>query len=815
MLRNYFTVALRHLLKNKTFSLINIFGLSIGVACCTLLALYIQDEFNYEKHFKDHNRIYRLVTTFSKEGNSDIFPRVSPPIATDLAELLPEIESAARVVELPNTEQFLVQYKDKTFYEKKGVLADSTFFEIFNYPFLAGEASTALDAPSSVVITEELSRKIFGDQSGIDELIIINRGDAADTCRVTGVIGHAGPSHLDASFYMTMRTGGFGWFLMNERTWAWNNMVSGYLKLKPNTIPQSVDAKLPALLEAHAGQELKAAGYHKALNLQALDDIRLYSDFTDAFGDVGQGSIRYIYILGSVGVFILLIACINFMNLTTARAGQRAGEVGIRKSMGAYRTDLIGQFLGESFTIVFISLLVAAALVNILLPVLNNATGKQLIITPANVFLFISVLIVIGIVTGVIAGSYPAFILSSFEPAKVLKGKGVIGDRSAWLRKGLVVFQFVITITLISSIFVIHNQLTFIREAELGFNDESIVMIPLRTEEASGQYENLRDEIRKISGVSHVSAANSMPSIPVFNDNLFYVEGQPKESGALHRIIKVDEGYFETLDIPLLEGRDLSQPADTSSYVSRHNKIIVNEASLKVYGIPLERAIGTKLFAELGYPEPRQHEIVGVVKDFHQFSLHQPITPLVFVKPADRNYNFIAIGLEAGAYKRAMAQIEKIWNARVSTTPFESQLLSDSVTRQYENDDRVNMVLTMSTILAIIISCMGLYALSIFVAERRIKEIGIRKVLGASVMGITGMLSKDFIRLVAIAFLIAAPLGYYVMGLWLENFAYKIELGYTVFILAGVVSFLIAWFTVGFESIRAAMNNPIKALRNE
>lgn len=817
MLTNYLKVAIRQIFKNTTFSLINIAGLSLGVACCVLLALFIQDEFTYEKHFAGHERVYRIYTDFVREGKSDKFPRISPPIAAELPHLIPEIETSARLVNIPAVEQHLIQYKDKQFYEKTGVLVDSTFFDIFPYPFLEGNPETALDAPSTVVITEVLARKIFNDKSAIDELIVINSGQAVDTFRITGILKTiSGKSHVDAAFYMTMNSNEWGKYVQSQTTWAWNNFVSGYVKLRPAVLPEAVNAKLPALLEERAGNDLKNAGLSKTLTLQSLDDIRLYSDFTDSFGDMGDGSITYIYILGSIGAFILLIACINFMNLTTAKASQRAGEVGIRKSMGANRSHLIRQFLGESFTIVAAALILSLVFVFLAIPMLNNLTNKNLVIDSSNVWLLAAALLLIGGITGLLAGSYPAFFLSSFEPARVLKSKNISGDGSSWLRRGLVVFQFVISITLIASILIIHQQISFIKDQPLGFDDEQVLLVPLRTKEAAKEFPNLRNKFMQIPGVTNVTAATSLPSTPLFRDFGVYKEGDSPDKAILHRNVEVDENYFDVLGIKMLAGRDLISPIDTFSWKVNTNKIIVNEESLKSFGIDLEDAVGSRLYSQYSGSDLRIHEIIGVVGDFHQLSLHEPIIPMIFFLPTSREeYIFLSASVEGQNFKAITSQMEEAWKTVVLNTPFESQTLKESVEKQYEAEDKITVMLTLSTFLAIFISCMGLYGLSIFVAERKMKEIGIRKVLGASVPGIVGMLSKDFIILVMVAFVIAAPIGYYMMTRWLESFAYKTEMGVFVFILAAVISFGIAWLTVGFESIRAALSNPVKALKNE
>jgi putative ABC transport system permease protein len=817
MLSNYIKVAIRQLLKNKTFSLINIFGLSVGVACCVLLTMFIQDEFGYEKHFADHDRIYRIYTRFQNDTENMTFPGSSPPIAMGLGDLLPEVEVAARSVMPPNITQHLVLYKDKQFFENKGLLVDSTFFDIFDYEFVEGDRATVLDAPATVVITQDLSRKLFGDQSGIDEMVIINSGRSVDTFRVTGVLKKTmNKSHTDANFFLSMHSEGWGQYVLTADTWAWNNFVSGYLKLKPNTDLAAVEVKMAKILDERAGEVLRNAGTHKELHLQPIDDIRLYSNFSNSFGENNDGSITYIYILASVGVFILLIACINFMNLTTAKAAQRASEVGIRKSMGANRASLIRQFLGESFTIVAISLFLAVLMIFMALPLMNEITQKQLSISDTNLPMIAGALVVVGLVTGLIAGSYPAFFLSSFEPARVLKGKNLNSSGSTLLRKGLVVFQFVITITLISSIFVIQEQLTYVNDKPLGFSDKGVIMVPLRTREATNAFQTLRSEFERIPGVTKVGGTNSLPSTPVFSDWAMYPEGSTADKAILNRVVNVSEHYFETIGIELISGRNVMFPTDTFSFVNPNNRVIANEACLKMYNLTPENAIGQKLYAELEPGQKRVHEIVGVIRDYHHMSLHQPIVPTIYVLPtSDAAHQYVVALTEGNNYQAVSSQMKEIWDKAINTTPFESQPLSSSIDKQYEQDDRVNTMLSVSTALAIIISCMGLYGLSIFVAERRVKEIGIRKVLGASVPGIVTMLSKDFIKLVGISFVIAVPIGWYLMGEWLSGFEYKIDLGIMVFILAGIVSFLIAWITIGFESVKAALGNPVNALRSE
>jgi putative ABC transport system permease protein len=490
MLRNNILIALRLLAKNKVFSLINILGLATGIACCVLITLYIQDEFSYEKGFADHEKIFRINTIFTSDGEQQTGSFTSPPIAPGLAEALPEIEQYTRVMQPLNTEINIVRYKDKSFFEKRAFLVDSTFLEVFPYKLVEGNAATALDDPSTTLISEELAGKIFGNKSSLDELIIINSGTSADTFRITGVVKKSDvPSHLDADIYMCMNSNGWGRWLLSQTTWANNNMVGSYVKLRDPDQFQSLEAKFPQFIEMHAGEELRKSGRGKILKLQPLDDVRLHTELRKgASRDGDTGSITYIYIIGTIGILILLLACINFMNLTTAKSAQRAGEVGIRKSMGAFRVNLIRQFLGESMVIVTFALLVAFMIVALTLPAFNTIMQKQLQMNSNNLPFILSAAVSIAVITGLLAGSYPAFFLSSLKPTQVLKGKSLTGDGSQWLRKSLVVFQFVITITLISSIVIIQKQLKFMQSKSLGFNTEEVIIIPMRTASAAAEY---------------------------------------------------------------------------------------------------------------------------------------------------------------------------------------------------------------------------------------------------------------------------------------------------------------------------------------
>jgi putative ABC transport system permease protein len=791
-------------------------GLSKGIACCILIALYIQDEFNYEKGFSTHEQIFRINTTFIHEGVTETSPTTSPPIAPGLAQALPEIETFTRVMKPLNTEINIVRYGDKSFFERKAVLVDSTFLDVFPYRLLEGDPATALDGPSTALLSDKLSQKIFGKKSPMDELLIVNSGTTADTFRITGVVSAPDfPSHIDADIYMCMNSAGWGRWVLSQTTWANNNIVGSYLKLSDPSAYKSLEAKLPQFIEMHAGEELRQSGRSKILKLQPLDEVRLYSDLRkQSSTDQNSSSITYIYIIGTIGIFILLLACINFMNLTTAKSAQRAGEVGIRKSMGAFRNNLIRQFLGESMVIVIFALFVAFLIVLLALPSFNSIMQKQLTFNSNNLPFILTATLSIALLTGLLAGSYPAFFLSALKPTQVLKGKSLSTDGSQWLRKGLVVFQFVITITLISSIVIIQQQLNFIQSKSLGFDTDQVIMIPLRTAQAAQQFTSLKSSFEQLTDVHVVSATSSIPSTPLSRDWGVHKKGTNNDQSVTHDIVNVDVEYFKTMGIDILAGRDFiigqdNVPGDTVNTM----KIILNEASLKAFDIPLKDAIGSTIYFQPGN-ERYEFTVVGVVKDFHQFSLHRQIRPMLFVLSGNRNFfPYLAASIKMDAYEKITAQMKSIWDQRINDTPFESIPLNDNLKNLYAAERKTSTILTISTVIALLISSLGLYGLSVYVAERKTKEIGIRKVVGASVESIVSMLSKEYIKLIIISFLIAVPLGYYGMNKWLEGFAYKIDPGVGVFLISGAISFLIAWLTISFESFRAASKNPVDTFR--
>lgn len=819
MLYNYFIITSRKILKHKVFSFINVIGLTIGITCCILLGLFINYEFSYERHFSDYKNIYRVTTNYITDQVSSRIPCTAPPAAAAFQREFPEIQSATRVIIPPDVQRHYLSFGDKAFYEDRGYVVDSTFFDIFSYAFEEGDPATALDGPSPVVLSHAVAQKFFKNTSALDQLLVIASGGITDTFRVTGVLKpYTHPSQLDADFYMGMNNQGWGKFLGGVQDWT-QTFIFSFVKLKPGTSVDNLIAKMPSMMEKHGTKELKAIGITYVLGLQPLKDMHLYSiqEFTaTSLTDIGTaGNINSVYIIASICLFILLIACINFINLTTARAFQRAAEVGVRKSIGASRGALIRQFLGESLMITMIAVILSIMFAQLSLPIFNTITQKDLSINSQNVGFVVLVLAGVSIVTGVISGSYPAFFLSSFQPAQVLKGRQASITSSGWLRKSLVVFQFAIAISLISSVVVIRKQISFVRNMPLGFNPEYKITIPITTGEVKAGYVNLKNRYKQLAGVSEVSAASALPATHTIRTLPLYAEGAAAESAVNHYWISIDENYFDMLGVKLLEGRDLIAATDASPFPTPLTRVVVNRASLKKNFTEPEKAVGTKLNIDLN-GQRLTFEIVGVVEDFHQFSMHKAVTPMMFVIPSPQwDYTALCVSTSAANYEQTLADLRKIWKELLPNSIFESSVLTDNIKQQYDADQRVFTVIAIFTTIAIVISCLGLYGLSIFTAERKVKEIGIRKVFGATVSHIVGLLSFDFIKLVVLAFIVAVPLGYYAMNTWLENFAYKVDIDGWTFVLAGVMSLTIAGLTIGFEAVKAALRNPADSIRNE
>lgn len=808
VIQNYFKIAVRNLMRNKVYSLITVSGLSAGIACCILLALYIQDETSYDKHHERAGDLYRLTSKIASKDGEYEFASCSPPVAWTLKEEIPEIETVARALNPPGVEQNLFRYGNLSFYETNGYVADSTIFNIFTYTFKEGNERVALSAPNTVVLSAALARKLFGDEPALNKVITISQGLPSDSYTVTGVLSEQQPhSFLQANFFTSMSSPGWGQAIREtwNDEWIGQNFIPAYIKLKAGANPEKVKQFMNQAFARHIAEQARqrGAGFSKTLGLEPLADVYLKSAIRKS------PRIIYVYVIAAIAVVILVLACINFMNLSTARATRRAAEIGLRKTMGAARSALIGQLLGEAMVLVFISVLISLVIVQIAMPLFNQLTNKTIAFSMENVGYISLSLLAITIVTGLLAGGYPAFHLSAFQPVHSLKAAKTAGSPASMLRRALVVFQFVIAIALISGMLIMGRQIDFLRQADLGYEATSRVAIPLRTESALAQYAPLTKELSASSTVAAVTGTSYTPGSLIWYDRNFYTDGGDASTAHNHSVLVVDYGYFDLLGIKLLAGGFTGNRQTDSQ-----NRIVINHSGLKALGLSVDQAVGQKIYTESN-GERMAYEIIGVSEDYHHLSFHEKINPIVFIIPETARYNNILIQLKPGNLRQGITSLEQTWKKIVPDTPFEYSFLDQDIQKYYREDERISNIITAFTIIAFVISCLGLYGLSAYMAERRFKEIGIRKVMGASIGQILGLMSKEFVVLIGIAFTISIPLTWYGMTQWLSNFAYRVSIDALAFLYAGLITLLIALLTISYQSLQAAAANPVNALRNE
>jgi putative ABC transport system permease protein len=805
MIRNYVKIALRNILRNKVYSLINILGLSSGVACCLLLSLYVREELSYDRHHTRLSDLYRIDSDLNEYGK---LASVSPPIAMTLREEIAEVESAVRIVPPPGVVQSLIKRGDDVFYESDGYLADSTLFDVFTYEFKEGSEKDALTQPNTVVISDKLARKLFGDESALDKYIIIDQGGMEANYRITGVFIDNKNSFLRASFFTSMMSQGWGEYLRTDPSasneWAGQNFVPSYVRLASGHQKEVVEKKINALLVKYGAEQMKAMGFHKTLFLEPVSDIYLKS-----MVDRTPRSV-YLYLIVSIAVFILLIGCINFMNLSTAKAMKRSTEIGVRKVMGAGRSLLIRQILGETLIIVLISNLLSIVIASLAKPYFNEISGKDISLDAESLIYVILSFTGLTLFTALIAGSYPAFYLSSFNPADVLKGK-LKGKSSERLRRSLVVFQFIIAIALVSCVVVVTKQFSLIRETDLGFNKSGKVILPLRSQHAQSQYEVLKKQLLNVTGIDAVSGTEFRPGLHVLNDMKFSLEGRSVANGVDIAQNRVDRDYIELLGIKMIAGRSFVATDNSQN----GNRVIVNRVTATELGVDPDKIVGETLQSEW-QGQKITYQVIGVMDNFNQTSLKDRISPTLFLlSPNPSQYRFLLASFDVARQEQTIPAIRKIWDDMVPGIPFEFSFLSDVINMQYQQDERLFSIIKSFTAVAIVISCLGLYGLSVFMAETRFKEIGVRKVLGATVSQVAAMMAKEFIKLILLALIISVPFTWYAMHKWLEEFAFKIDIDITTFAYSGAVAVFIALFTVGYQTIRAASVNPIKSIRSE
>lgn len=814
MFKNYLKIGYRSLLKQKVYSVINILGLSIGMASVVLILLHVEDELSYDKFHLKGDRIYKLHLTRLYPDHITKYSITPHSFSDVMVEDFPEIETAVRLLPLPGN--VVVKYtknngEEITFEESRFMLADSTFFEVFSTKLIKGDYETVLRSQQDIIITEETAYKYFGDEDPLNNVLKFDLGGPQPfEANIVGVCENIPEnSHFDFDFLASSKSNPF---FSNPNFYAFSAHI--YLLLNKETSPESLEDKFQDMVLKYAAPQIEqslnttyeeyvAAGNGYDYHLVNLFDIHLNPEKYQ--GDIKPGgNKKFVNLFIAIAFLILVIACINFMNLATARSTERAREVGMRKTLGSYKSQLIYQFLTESVLISTISLLIALILIQLALPQFNSITQKTLSLHIEDSFVFMG-LLGFGIVVGIIAGSYPAFILSAIRPAEILKGNMQTKKENLWLRNGLVVFQFAISIILMSGTILFWKQMNFILNKDLGFDKEQVMIIknaPLLGE----QFESFQHELRAMPDIIETGSANALPG-----GGYFGVQFKSESNGEIITVNGsfVDDNYIEALGFEMIDGRDFSPDFNDSA------TIIINEQTKILLGV--DNPVGMNLELQgLNQQNIRIVAIIGVVRDFHYMSIHNTISPFVFLNnEPNKIHQFIPVRIKSGNYQEAISIIEAKWNTIVPGQALNYSFLDEDLRELYLNEFRSGKILNIFSLLAIIIACVGLFGLSAYTAALKTKEIGIRKVMGASVTNVVIMLSKDFSKLVLISIVIAIPVSWTLANLWLENFAYHTNLSVWIFIAAGVTALLISWFTVGYQSIKAAVMNPVKSLRSE
>jgi putative ABC transport system permease protein len=824
MIKNMIKIAWRNMRRNKTHSIINIAGLGIGMCCLMLIMFYIQDELSYDRFFKKSERIYQVNLDGNMDGNEFTTGNTPPTVGPALLAEFPEIESYARIY---RPGDILVSSEDRSsggrgFTEKKVLAVDSNFLDLFNYEMLQGDVATCLSKPNSVVITEDAARKYFGNANAVGKILLF------DTTRnafiVTGVVKNIPPQ---SSWQFDMLATIASYPAVKRFSWSWVWLqVNTYIRLRDN-VPNDkksiakLEAKTPDMVRKHAASafrrigkpydELVKSGGKWDFKFQPLSRVHLYS--SDIGSRVPQLSdIKYVYIFSIIAFFIIILACVNFMNLSTAQSAVRAKEVGIRKVLGSIKGQLIRQFLVEALVYSFIAMLVALVLVILLIQPFNSVSGKSL--SPSLIFSGYNWLYITGlmIITGLLAGSYPAFYLTAFKPIAVLKRlqatKSGVGNLV--IRNGLVVFQFAVSTGLIACTLVVLNQLRYTQNKNLGLDKENVIVIA-NSNRLGNSEEAFRQELMKMPGVIHASRTTGIPSRVNFQDSYIPEQGSEKE-----QLIKeislasfvVDEDFIPALRINVEKGRNFSREfADSAA-------VILNETAARQIG--WEDPLGKYL----EYPGNSQRfKVIGIVKDFNIESLRSLIAPFALFHSSSQTYDlgsaFLTVRVAPGKLDDHLRQLESKWNSFAANTPFDYSFLDSEFAAMYRPENRMSSVFSIFTMLSIFVACLGLFGLAAYTAERRTREIGVRKVLGASTRGLVALLTKDFIRLVLLSALIAFPVAWWFMNKWLEDFAYRITIQWWIFAIAGLLAGIIALCTISFQAVKAAMANPVKSLRTE
>ena len=807
MLKNYIKIALRSLAKNKAYSIINIVGLCVGLVSCILILLYVQNELSYDRFYENQENIYRVGLERVYPDHTSYYAIIPGGFSEVFAEEIPEVNKSTRLIGFPNFAN-IVEYENKLFEENYVFFADSTFFEIMDFEILQGDPSQALTNPGNIILTESTAEKYFGNENPIGKTLQINNNDVLVSAVMQDVPEN---SHIKFDFLQSSSNLGF---LQNPNYTSFSSYT--YLELVDGADPSEIEAKIAPLVTKYASGQIErnlgvsyqnylAAGNGYNYFLQNISDVYLHSNMESEIKPVG--SITYVYILSVIAGFILLIACINFINLATARSGERAREVGVRKVMGSERSQLIRQFLTESVLVSFTSMLFAILVIQAVLPFFNNLADKNLSLDLFSNISIVLVLIGFTVVVGVLAGLYPALYISSLKAVEVMKGKFQSNAKGKWLRNGLVVLQFSISIILISGTLVVNDQMDFIQNKRLGFDKENVMVIEnLFNIEQS---EAFKQSLENMSEVKSVGASSDMPG-----GYFFGVQLQQSGDPDLYtqKGLSIDDNYIETMNINLLSGRSFSEDFSDSL------NLILNEAAVESMG--LENPIGARVTSSNTVNNEQVTSvftIIGVVENFNFESLRTGITPLVLfsTESAIGFEGVAAVRLATNNFNATISDIEQSWKNFNPDQPFSYTFLDNDLAQLYEAEQTSGKIFGVFAIIAILIACVGLFGLAAYIAFQRTKEIGVRKVLGASISNVVLLLSKDFAKLVGISFLIATPVSWFLMKGWLSNFAFRTELSVFTFLIAGLLAFSVAIFTISYQAISAAVIDPVKSLKSE
>lgn len=810
MLKNHIKIAWRSLKKQPFFTFLNTFGLAIGMAGGLLIALYIYDELSFDTMFTDADRIYRINSDVKFGGLEEQLGEVSEPMAATLKRDCPQIEEVTRLV---NNGNLLLRKSDATVNTKElyTAYADSTLFKFFDLNMLVGNPSTALASPNTMVMTKTAAEKHFGLANAIGQKMVVNN---SLTYTVTGVIDDLPKNSFLRNHSVFLNMAGYPNIQVGH--WGSHNYYS-FLKLVPSAQISDLDAPLKSVIGKYlipwiqvyypgmTEDSFAASGNYLNYSTIPLTDIHLHSNKKTELSP--NGSMQNIYILAFIALFLMVLASVNFMNLSTSYSLKRAKEVGVRKTLGSQKSDLIRQFLIESGLVSFISLLLAIGIALLALPYFNELAGKAISI-PFSKPIFWVILFGAALVLGLFSGTYPAFFMSRFIPVKVLKSGGQNSVGGGKVRNALVVFQFAISVFLIIGTLTIFQQLRYIQNKELGF-EKSQVMVINDVRNAGNQIQSLKQEIKQLAQVKNATLSGYLPTPSVRSSSTYFKEGSRDQENAINmENWRVDHDYVSTLDLEIIAGRDFDHKIPTDSMAS-----IINESALKVLGLTPDEAIGTRISTDLGDENPTYTTIVGVVKDFHFESLRQPIEALALT--IGTFSNSMVIKLNTQNLSQSISSIEGLWNKVAPGQPFDFYFMDESFNNTYQAEQRLGRIFMIFSVLSILIACLGLLGLAAFNAQKRTKEIGVRKVLGASVSQITYRLTIDFLRLVGLGILIALPIGWFSMDQWLQDFSYRISISWEVFAIASVLAVGTAVLTVSYQSIKAAIVNPVKSLRTE